>query len=219
MLFMLEVRAFWDVAPCSLGVVPTFQRCVLPPIIALMLEAVCTSETSVYSDTTWCYISEGSNPHTHPMRTWNLTFMLFMSMGWNYVSEVRPPACLLFIPQVIYEYAEPWWNDIGKETNELVQNPSQSHFIRLKSHEDWPRHQPRPLQLVINHLSHGTAFVEYYIVLLWMKRIQFLIFFFYSLKKASLWCHDVCEYALNHLTGFYEFVWSCQYRLPHLRMS
>jgi hypothetical protein len=22
---------------------------------------------------------------------------------------------LLFIPQLIYEYGEPWWNDIGRE--------------------------------------------------------------------------------------------------------
>jgi hypothetical protein len=31
--------------------------------IALMMEAVHTSETSVYSETTWRYISEGSNLH------------------------------------------------------------------------------------------------------------------------------------------------------------
>jgi hypothetical protein len=30
-------------------------------------------------------------------------------MGWYYVSELRPPAGLLFIPRVICEYGEPWW--------------------------------------------------------------------------------------------------------------
>jgi hypothetical protein len=35
--------------------------------------------------------------------------------GVRHVSEMRPPAGLLFIPQVIYEHWESWWNDIGKE--------------------------------------------------------------------------------------------------------
>jgi hypothetical protein len=30
-------------------------------------------------------------------------------MGRNYVSELRPPTGVLFIPQVIYEHEEPWW--------------------------------------------------------------------------------------------------------------
>jgi hypothetical protein len=36
-------------------------------------------------------------------------------LGWDYVSELRPPTGLLFIPQIIYEYGEPWWNDIDSE--------------------------------------------------------------------------------------------------------
>jgi hypothetical protein len=36
----------------------------LSAFIALMIEAVRTSETSVYSETTWRYIPEGSNLHT-----------------------------------------------------------------------------------------------------------------------------------------------------------
>jgi hypothetical protein len=30
-------------------------------------------------------------------------------MGWDYVSELRPPAGLLFITRVICEHGEPWW--------------------------------------------------------------------------------------------------------------
>jgi hypothetical protein len=30
------------------------------------------------------------------------------------INELRPPAGLLFIPQVRYEHGEPWWNDIGR---------------------------------------------------------------------------------------------------------
>jgi hypothetical protein len=35
-----------------------------------------------------------------------------MLMGWDYVSELRPPTGLLFIPQVMYGHEEPWWNDV-----------------------------------------------------------------------------------------------------------
>jgi hypothetical protein len=37
---------------------------------------------------------------------------MIMSMGSDYVSELRPPTVLLFIPQVINEHGEPWWNDV-----------------------------------------------------------------------------------------------------------
>jgi hypothetical protein len=30
-------------------------------------------------------------------------------MGWDYVSELRPPTGLLFIPRIIREHGEPWW--------------------------------------------------------------------------------------------------------------
>jgi hypothetical protein len=33
-------------------------------------------------------------------------------MGREYISELRPPMGLLFIPQVIYEDGGPLWNDI-----------------------------------------------------------------------------------------------------------
>jgi hypothetical protein len=36
-----------------------------------------------------------------------------MLMRWDYVSELRPTG-LLFIPQVIYEHGEPWWNAIDR---------------------------------------------------------------------------------------------------------
>jgi hypothetical protein len=39
---------------------------------------------------------------------------IIMSMGFDYVSELRPPTGLLFIPQVIYEHGDPWWNKIDR---------------------------------------------------------------------------------------------------------
>jgi hypothetical protein len=44
--------------------------------------------------------------------------LLFMSTGWDYVSELRPLTGLLFIPQVIYEYGatvEWYWQEKLKE--------------------------------------------------------------------------------------------------------
>jgi hypothetical protein len=35
-------------------------------------------------------------------------FMLFMFVVWDYVSKLQLPTGLSFIPQVIYEYGEPW---------------------------------------------------------------------------------------------------------------
>jgi hypothetical protein len=41
--------------------------------------------------------------------------IMIMSMEREYVSELRPPMGLLFIPYVIYEHGEPWWIDINRE--------------------------------------------------------------------------------------------------------
>jgi hypothetical protein len=46
-------------------------------------------------------------------------------MGWDDVSELWPPTCLLFIYQVIYEHGESLWNDTeGLKTKELTTNPA-----------------------------------------------------------------------------------------------
>jgi hypothetical protein len=39
---------------------------------------------------------------------------LFMSTGRDYLSKLQPPTSLLFIPQMIYEYGEPRWNDTDR---------------------------------------------------------------------------------------------------------
>jgi hypothetical protein len=38
--------------------------------------------------------------------------MKIVTMVLDYVSELRPPTGILFIPQVIYEHGETWWNGI-----------------------------------------------------------------------------------------------------------
>jgi hypothetical protein len=49
--------------------------------------------------------------------------LLFISMGRDHVFELWPPTGLLFIPQVIYEYGESWWNDTDRKTEEIRVNP------------------------------------------------------------------------------------------------
>jgi hypothetical protein len=60
--------------------------------------------------------------------------MTIMSMGRDYVPERRPSTRLLFIPQVIYGYGEPWLNDIDRGKlliclTELSGNPASSHLV------------------------------------------------------------------------------------------
>jgi hypothetical protein len=44
---------------------------------------------------------------------------------------------LLFIPQVIYENGEPWWNDIDRvKPKNSEENLSQCHVVQRKFHID-----------------------------------------------------------------------------------
>jgi hypothetical protein len=62
----MKFRVFWDVAPCSLGVHRSFRGAYCHhQVIVLMMEAVRTSETLVYSnETTRRYIPDDSKLHT-----------------------------------------------------------------------------------------------------------------------------------------------------------
>jgi hypothetical protein len=52
---------------------------------------------------------------------------------------------LLFIPQIIYESGEPWWNDIDKgKLNNSETNLFQCHFVHHKAHMDLPGCEPGP---------------------------------------------------------------------------
>jgi hypothetical protein len=73
-----------------------------------------------------------------------------MSMGWDYVSELWPPVGLLFILQMIYEYGEPWWNDIGS-VNPKSQKETCPSAILSTSHIYWLGHELRPPQWEASH--------------------------------------------------------------------
>jgi hypothetical protein len=63
----MKMRVFWDILSlCSLvGVDQRFRGayCIHHRVITLMIQAVCTSGTSVCSETTWHYIPEGFHLH------------------------------------------------------------------------------------------------------------------------------------------------------------
>jgi hypothetical protein len=64
-------------------------------------------------------------------------FMLYMLMRSGYISELRSPSGLLFIPQMIYTYGEPRWNDTDRrkpKTSEKTQSWCQ--FVHHKSKID-----------------------------------------------------------------------------------
>jgi hypothetical protein len=43
-----------------------------------------------------------------------LYIQMVMLMGRDYISELQSPTGLSFIPQVIHEHREPWWNNIDR---------------------------------------------------------------------------------------------------------
>jgi hypothetical protein len=63
-------------------------------------------------------------------------------MAWDYISELRPPAGLMFIPQMIWVWSATMeWYWLGK-TEKLGENLSQCQSVNHKSHMDWPAREP-----------------------------------------------------------------------------
>jgi hypothetical protein len=83
---------------------------------------------------------------TYVRPAWVLMMMMIiiiMSVGWDYVSELRPPKGLFFIPRMIYEQREPRWNDANKENSwffhhsSLAVVPSHPIACRSDGRQEW----------------------------------------------------------------------------------
>lgn len=64
-------------------------------------------------------------------------YLLFIPMGWDYISQPLPQTGLLFISQVVWEWRAMvvwYWHD---KIEELRKNLSQYHFVHHESHTDW----------------------------------------------------------------------------------
>jgi hypothetical protein len=70
--------------------------------------------------------------------------MMFIRMGREYVSELWPLMGLLFIPQIIHESGDPWWNDNDRGKQKSEKNLSQCHFVHHKNSVQWIGLEPRP---------------------------------------------------------------------------
>jgi hypothetical protein len=86
---------------------------------------------------------------------------LFMSTGWDYVSELWSPTHLLFIPQVICECGESQWNDTDGKYRRTRRKPCPNAILSDRS-PTWTDLGMNPClpgkRLVTNCLSHGMAF-------------------------------------------------------------
>jgi hypothetical protein len=98
-----------------------------------------------------------------------------MSMGLEYVSELRLPTGLLFIPQVIYEHGESWWNDTDRE----------------KSSFD---HQ-RPLEILTSHLVAKQEELAKKII-----NFAFAKYLFHT-SKRSLTCRKILRHGADGFTS------------------
>jgi hypothetical protein len=71
--------------------------------------------------------------------------LLFISQGWDCASELRSQTSPLLIPQIIYEYGKPRWNDTDRrKPKNSEKDVSQCHFVHHKSHMEWPASEPGP---------------------------------------------------------------------------
>jgi hypothetical protein len=74
---------------------------------------------------------------------WLPRLLLFLSMCWDCVSELRPPTCLLFIPLSIYEWGEPRWNDIDRiKPKNSEENLPLCYFFQCNFHMVFPGPEP-----------------------------------------------------------------------------
>jgi hypothetical protein len=60
--------------------------------------------------------------------------MVFMSMGWDCVSELRPPMDPLFISQMIYEHGALVERYDREKPKSSQKDLSQCHFVHHRSH-------------------------------------------------------------------------------------
>jgi hypothetical protein len=66
-----------------------------------------------------------------------------MSMGWDYVSELRPPMDLLFISQVTCDYGKTQWNDNEREPKKPEKNLTQLQCLATGGSSGRLRFDPR----------------------------------------------------------------------------
>jgi hypothetical protein len=86
---------------------------------------------------------------------------IFMSLGWDYVTELRPPTGPIFILQVTYESAEPQWNYTDREKPKNSKRTCPSVTVSA-TYTTWSQPGANPglrgKRPATNRLSHRTVF-------------------------------------------------------------
>jgi hypothetical protein len=89
---------------------------------------------------------ESHKSAAHSTRSIYLKYLpYFMSIGWDDVSELRPPMGLLYIHQMIYEYGQPQWKGTDQvNPKKLREEPIIVPLFPPKCHMDRPGQEPGP---------------------------------------------------------------------------
>jgi hypothetical protein len=98
--------------------------------------SLCSTSMSSLDAFFSCPQEPAPGPHPESAEHLNSVSLVIMSIAWDYVSELRPPTGLFFIPLVsaMYECEEPWWNYVDRgnwlSTRALWQSYQQSYSIK-----------------------------------------------------------------------------------------
>jgi hypothetical protein len=87
-----------------------------------------------------------------------IIIIIIMSMRREYISKLRPPTDLLFIPQEIYGHEQAWWNNIERvkllnRAPELSGNPTISHLVAKQ--EKLAKEMNLALRNIFIHTTEG----------------------------------------------------------------
>jgi hypothetical protein len=122
-----------------------------------------------------------------------LLLLLFMSVGWNFVSELRPLTGLLFALQMICESGEPRRNDINREQPKNLRNLSQCQFLhhkltRTRKLVSAVRCRiPTPRTMVRSSLTFTPSHQIYSsLEVLWLKFFLHFLFSMFSAYRSHL---------------------------------
>jgi hypothetical protein len=137
--------------------------------------------------------------------------LLFMSIGWDCVSEEQPPTDLLFITQITYEYGEPRWNDTDrrKPKSRTETCPNVTLSTTNPTWTDWPG--PRRWEAGDYPLRSGTAFILGYFSSTILQSSTCI--YIWVLTNCRLWITEDLKLCIR--TRFYWKVW--QSRIQKLR--
>jgi hypothetical protein len=133
-------------------------------------------------------------------------YMLFMSMGWETFSELRPPTDVLFVPHAIYEYGESLGGMILTVKNRRSQRktcPSATLFTINPTRTDPGL---RGKWLATNRLSHGTA-IQYVTSTLCIVAKHVIL----NTRKNFIWHLQACLWSVSVPISLSKLQWFINY--------